>query len=168
MQANLLENKQNPAGGSALPRARLRGILGSEHGNKGVEEFAQGSLASALRPQRPACLGPALVKCLEQETYERGYREEPLQGAGRVVGKAIDCTRSAKGRSTGLHVAPAWSVRSEAAGARAGSAGMTGFFVVASDVLFRRSRRRLADCTDGRCSLGLRGVRLTRAVDVTG
>ncbi len=83
MRVNLLENKQNPMGRSALAGGGIGigCILGNQHGSKGVEEFAEGSSASsASHLQWPWCVRPALVKCLQQEAYDRGTEKKSRSG----------------------------------------------------------------------------------------
>jgi len=94
MRANLLENKQNPAGRSTLP-IRITGILLAGDQRKGVDKFAPRSSASALQSLRPACPRTALVRCLELGSDGRRYTEENLRVAGRGPDEAVDRARSA-------------------------------------------------------------------------
>ena len=88
MRANLLENKQNPAGESTL-------LLLAGDERKGVDKFAPRSAASALQALRLACLGTALDKSPEWGADECRYAEENLRVAGCVPDEAVDRARSA-------------------------------------------------------------------------
>ena len=94
MRANLLENKQNPAGRSTLP-GRISGILLAGDERKGVDKFAPRSSGLALQSLRPTCLRTALVKYLKWGADERRYAEENLRVAGCAPDEAVDRACSA-------------------------------------------------------------------------
>lgn len=163
MRVNLLENKQNPVGRSARPRTLILRIVVGEQGNIGVEEFASGPR------RRPCARSSGLVsgRLGEGEACDWGMARKPApkRVAWQATPSNAHATLGSVGRACALPlhghcVRRLWARRAE-------SATMTGFFSSALGTLFRRSRRRRVDWAESRWSMGSRGVRLMRAVNVT-